>query len=74
MHLSEVRPLVRLSVCLSVCLSVVQSSHCMPLLQICCCGPDGQKISIDCCMAGQPQPQMRAVPRCKLTRRLNLLA
>jgi len=67
MHLSEVRPLVRLS----VCLSVVQSNHCMPLLQICCCGPDGQKISIDCCMAGQ---QMRAVPRCKLTRRLNLLA
>ena len=31
--------------CPSVRLSV-------PLLRVCCCGPGGQKISIDCCTAG----------------------
>jgi len=35
MQLTGVRP--------SVCLSR------MPLLQVCCCGPGGQEISIDCC-------------------------
>jgi len=24
----------------------------VPLLRVCCCGPGGQKISIDCCTAG----------------------
>jgi len=27
----------------------------MPLLQVCCCGPGGQKISIVCCTAGVRQ-------------------
>jgi len=29
-----------------------------PLLRVCCCGPGGQEISIDCCTAdGQQQPR-----------------
>ena len=30
-----------------------------PLLQVCCCGPGGQEIWIDCCTAGAQQ-QRRA--------------
>jgi len=54
---------VRLSVCPSVCVSV-PSDICTPLLQICCCGPGGQELSIDCCSSGG---RMRAVPRCQRT-------
>jgi len=34
------------------------------LLQVCCCGPDGQEISINCCSSGG---RMRAVPLCQHT-------
>jgi len=27
----------------------------MPLVRVCCCGPGGQEISIDCCTAGGQQ-------------------
>jgi len=41
----------RHGVCLSVCPSIwVTAAN--PLLQVCCCGPDGQEISIDCCSSG----------------------
>jgi len=36
---------------LSVCLSDPSSHHTL-LLQVCCCGPDGQEISVDCCLTG----------------------
>ena len=45
MQSSGVRP----SVCLSVS-PVIRT----PLLRVCCCGPDGHEISIDCCTAGGP--------------------
>jgi len=45
----------------SVCLSV-PSGRRTPLLQVCCCGPGGQEISIDWCSSGG---QVRAVPRCQ---------
>jgi len=38
-----------------------------PLLQVSCCGPSGQEISIDCCTASARQ-QMRAVPLCQPTK------
>ena len=44
--------------------SVCSTGHHTPLLQVCCCGPDRQKISIDCCSSGE---RMRAVPRCQRT-------
>jgi len=47
MHLSGVRP----SVCLSTCLSQHGPTAANPLLQVCCCGPGSQEISIDCCAA-----------------------
>jgi len=28
------------------------------LLQVCCCGPSSQEISIDCCTAGAQQPHI----------------
>jgi len=34
-----------------------------PMQQICCCGPGGQEISIDCCTAGAEQQ----MSRCQLT-------
>ena len=40
------------------------------LLRVCCCGPTGQQISIDCCTAGAGQ-QMRAVSRVSRRRKLN---
>jgi len=49
MQLSAVRPSVRPYVCLSV-----PSGRRTPLLRVCCCGPGGQEISIDCCTAGGP--------------------
>ena len=52
---------IRLSVCLSACLSV-QSGRRTPLLRVCCCGPGGQEISIDCCSSGG---RLRAVARCQ---------
>jgi len=64
MKLSGVCPSVRVSVC-----PIIHP------LRVCCCGPDGEEMSIDCCAAGaggQHQPehgahqQMRAVPRCQL--------
>jgi len=49
----------RYDICPSVCLSVSVSQHgpiaANPLMQICCCGPGGQEISIDCCTAGAKQ-------------------
>jgi len=35
--------------CLSVCLSQHGPTAANPLLRICCCGPGGQELSIDCC-------------------------
>ena len=65
MQLSGVRP--------SVCLSV-QSGRCRtPLLQVCCCAPDGHlPRDIDRLLhgrraGGRQQQQMRGVPRCQLT-------
>ena len=47
----------------------VPCAHHMLHLQVCCCGPGKQDITIDCFVAGGPQPdtrrQMQAVPRCK---------
>ena len=34
-----------------------------PLLRICCCGPGGQEISIDCCTAGGQQQRRRSTAR-----------
>ena len=53
MQLSDVR--------LSVCMSV-PSDRRTPLLKVCCCGPGGHEILIDCCSSGG---RMRAVPRCQ---------
>ena len=47
--------------CPSVCLSVRLSAN--PPLQVCCCGPGGQVISIDCCTAGA-QLTAAAAPEC----------
>ena len=70
MQLSGIRP--------SVCPSV-QFGRRTRLLRICCCGPGGQEISIDCGTASRrrlaaaaapqhgAQQQMRGVPRCQLT-------
>ena len=46
MNLSGVRPSVR---------PCVQSSSRTLLLRVRCCRPDGQEISIDCCMTGAQQ-------------------
>ena len=54
------------SVCSSACLSEHVPTAANPLVQVCCCGPGRQEISIDCCVAGARQ-QQRAVPRCLLT-------
>ena len=40
------------SVRLSVCLSVPAIDGCSSMRCVCCCGPGGQEISIDCCTAG----------------------
>ena len=45
-HRSRIYGTVR---CLSVCLSQYGLTAAKPLLQVCRCGPGGQKISIDCC-------------------------
>jgi len=56
----------------------VPSGRCTPLPRICCRGPGGHEISIDCCTASGPAvssrcaaaacgSRMRAVPRCQLT-------
>jgi len=55
-----------------VCLYQQVHTAANPLLQVCCCGPGGQEISIDCCTAGaQPAAacggRMRAVPLCPST-------
>ena len=42
---------VRLSVCPSVRLSV-PFARCSRVRRVCCCGPDGLEISIDCCTVG----------------------
>jgi len=55
-QLSSVRP--------SVCLSV-PSDHRTPLLQVCCCGPGGHEISIDCWSS---VGRVRAAPRCQRTK------
>ena len=55
---------VRLSVCLSVrlsvCLSCCGPAAANPLLRVCCCGPGGQEISIDCRTAGARQQRCAA--------------
>ena len=48
------------------CRASVRLSVCPIIRRVCCCGPGGQEISIDCCTAGAQQ-QMRAVSRCQLT-------
>ena len=55
--------------CRSSCPSACLSQHdgptaANPLLQVCCCGPGRQEISIDCSSSGG---RMRAVPRCQRT-------
>ena len=45
----------RASVGSSVCPSISSSGLCTPLRRVCCCGPGGQEISIDCCTAGAQQ-------------------
>jgi len=45
--------------CLSICLSQQGPTAANPLLQVCCCGPGGQEISVDCCTASAQQ-QRRA--------------
>jgi len=35
-----------------------------PLLRVCCCGPGGHEISIECCTAGAQQ-QRRAAGECR---------
>ena len=55
---------VRPSVRLSVCLSQHEPTAANPLLQVCCCGPGGQEISIDWCSSGG---RIEAVPRCQRT-------
>jgi len=55
-----------LSVRLSARLSVPSIDRCSSVRQVCCCGPGGQEIAIDCCTAGAQQ-QLRAVSRCQLT-------
>jgi len=44
-------PSVRPSVCPSVC-PTQNGTAANPLLQVCCCGPGGQEIAIDCCSSG----------------------
>ena len=46
-------------------LSVSSFGRRTPLQRVCCCGPGGQKILVDCCTAGA-QEQMRSVSRCQL--------
>ena len=48
---------------LSVCLSQHESTAANPLLQVCCCGPSEQEISIDCCTASAQQ-QRRVAGEC----------
>jgi len=40
--------------------SIPSFSRRTPLQQVCCCGPGGQEIAIDCCTAGTQQ-QTQAV-------------
>jgi len=54
MQLSGVRP--------SVCLSVPSDRRTLQL-RVCCCGPGGQEISIDCCTAGGQQQRRRSTAR-----------
>jgi len=49
---------------LSVGLSRPSIDRCSSVRRVCCCEPDGQEISIDCCTAGAQQ-QLRAVSRCQ---------
>jgi len=58
---SSVRSRVYVTVrCPSVSLSQHGPTAANPLVRVCCCGIDGQEISIDCCVAGAQQ-QRRAV-------------
>ena len=41
--------------CPSICLSVSAVDRCSSLRQVCCCGPSGQRISIDCFTASSQQ-------------------
>ena len=52
--------------CPSVCLSLHGSRPANLLLQVCCCGPSGQEILINCCTTITRQ-QQRAVPHCQHT-------
>jgi len=47
----------------SVCLSVPSGRRTPLLRRVCCCGPVGQKISIDCCTAGGQQQPRRSTAR-----------
>ena len=59
-----VHPSVRLSFCSSVYLSQRGPTSAHSLLQVCCCRPSRQEISIDCCGSGSGG-RMCAVPRCQ---------
>ena len=50
------------SVCLPICLSQHDPTAANPLLQVCCCGPSRQQISIDFCSSGW---RMLAMPCCQ---------
>ena len=61
---------VRPSVCLSVPAWTHSSQPAYQLLQVCCCGLDGQEISVDCCsMAAGECGQWHVV---SVRRRLNI--
>ena len=49
--------------CPSVCLSLHGPTTSNPLLQVCCCGPGGHEISIDCCSSGGRMPAVSRYQR-----------
>jgi len=58
-HANIERPSVRPSVYLSV-----PYARRTPLRRVCCCGPGGQEISIDCCATGGRQQLRRSSDVC----------
>ena len=46
--------------CPSVCLYGPAIDNCSSVRRVCCCGPGGQEVSIDCCTAGARQQRRRS--------------
>ena len=46
--------------CPSVCLYGLAIVNCSSVRRVCCCGPGGQEVSIDCCTAGARQQRRRS--------------